>query len=685
MIQDTDNQSMDRIQPPQSQSQSQSRASRAFPALIAVLFTGLFTGLLPDTTAHAAADRFQLSLTGGSVITVEMEGQDIQWTNVALTGEMTTRKIAFSNIDRLILSLSPASQQVAEVRRLIGMLESPDYLKRELAEEKLSDSEIGGKFKSLIKMQADHKKYEVRYRIDRILTQLDSDSQQTGNEFDKLTLADGTVVEGDAGKFTLNCSYRGQQMTFARADIRMISAPANPGRPQDAIEKTQVRMFHDHVGNFYLPDQIKVDFEQAPNGAELAKFADVTDLFTPIGLKLGAEKKGSVVVSGFPFRFAPLPPAANSVCVYESLGSYSKRFKGIMEIRFCMPNQAAVPAGVHEFGLFLGRVNHSRDFILEAYNADGQLLASVESTDRPCVFAGVKSTELITKLRVLSNPYLFRVDRIIDEDYAVDDICFSAPTPIIDPADSEPGVVRLKNGDLLKANEIRILDSNAISVRVNEQDPLTINMDELASVRFDRNLDGPKEPGWMAALPDRTVLLVEPGDTFESPTFNHLRFKPDDLLAIWSSRNPARFPEANDFQMAEHVMVFPTCRIATSNLEFSAEGYAWQKPNKIEQPVRTTDEEDDDEDDPTPDLSSVDFADSSPESIPTIWMDAPSPHAAGTGQVRLIDGQQIVLGGQTGFSLAEIRKDAITVSVKGKSTEIPIAQVVSIQFPAISN
>ena len=72
-----------------------------------------------------------------------------------------------------------------------------------------------------------------------------------------------------------------------------------------------------------------------------------------------------------------------------------------MELRFCLPNQQSVRAGVHELGLFIARVNHSRDFIMEAYNADGQILGSVEASDQQYVFMGIKSSEPIVFVRIL--------------------------------------------------------------------------------------------------------------------------------------------------------------------------------------------------------------------------------------------------------------------------------------------
>jgi hypothetical protein len=46
---------------------------------------------------------------------------------------MIKQQIQFSNVQQLVLSESPASEQVADIRRLIRQLESPDYLERKLA------------------------------------------------------------------------------------------------------------------------------------------------------------------------------------------------------------------------------------------------------------------------------------------------------------------------------------------------------------------------------------------------------------------------------------------------------------------------------------------------------------------------------------------------------------------------
>ena len=670
------------------------------------------------------ADEFQLSILGGSVITVEVGQQTINWISVMENGDMTKKSIPFSEVKQLLLSEAPASKQIAQIRRYVSMLGSKVYLEREQAEEQLSDPKIGGRFKSLIKLRSQEGATEVRYRIKRILERLNDEEELPNNEFDQLTLKDGTVLEGDAGDLTIQCDFRGKKLSFERSDLRLISTPVKIPVLLAADEKIEVRMFHSHedvsdqgetVPHFYRDDQVMVDFNNAPNGAELKRQTDVNDTFVPFGLRLDTAQVGFIGISGYPFKFSPLPVSGNSICVFETIGTYAKRFKGVTEMQFCLPNQASVPAGVMEIGLFIARVNHSRDFILEAYNVDGDLLASVESTDKPCVFAGVKANEPITKVRILSNPYLFRVDRAIDEDYGVDSICFSPPVPVSSPIDSQPGVIRLKNGDLLKGiqlnNEetdeqgasparnskmfdvIKMIDNNSFSIQVSKAERMTLPIDELQTIRFANELDGSlgkdkklkigavqQGPNtWMAILKDRSTISVRPGAKLTSTSFN-LSLDIEDIAGLKVSRNPTRFPEAWDFNMGKNVLVFPTCRIASDNLKFSDTGFEWQASDKkLEQPVQT--EDDDDDQDPTPDFTSVMYAKNSPEIIPTVWLAPPTSQKPGTGKLRLTDGQQLTLGSENGFKIAGFENNSVVVSIAGEETRIPITKVLSIDFP----
>ncbi len=648
-------------------------------------------------TRDLHADEFQVSLKNdGSTITVEIDqSQTMSWTDVLDNGEMSTRKISFSKIRQLILSESPASEQVANIKGLLTQLAGDNWADRETSEQKLSDSKIGGPFRKLIESQADHPVFEVRYRIERILSKLDSQSSQNESEFDTLIMADGSEHAGDAGEFNLKCVYRGKKVSFQRAQLSMIANSATKvAMAVSGKGAVKTELFHDHRGAFFLPAQTTVDFEKSPSGLAFDARSDVSEKFVAAGLKMGTEVDGFVGISGYGFKYAGLPPSGNSICVFEEGSKYPRRFRGIMNFQFCVPNQPSVAAGVHEFGLFIARVNHSRDMILEAYNADGQLLACVESTDQHCVFSGVKSNELITRVRILSNPHLFRVDRAIDEDYAVDNVCFSEPVAVNSDVSgfSNPekktavtNLIRLRNGDAIKSSDLKLSSKNALIALENQE--IEIGLDEIASIQFPNKLDPPDTAMWKIMLEDQSMIHVLPdAKGFTSTSFNQIKATKDQISALWISKNPLRYPLKGDFKSGQELLVFPTCRIV-DRIQFNNEGFSWDESAvKLQQPIFTGKEDPKDEEDPTPPFTNIKFTDPWPENVPSVWFNEPQKRDDSHGRLRLTDGQQLTLGKKTAgessrFQFVRFEAEQLIISVDGKTAEVPFNKVLSIELP----
>lgn len=634
--------------------------------------------------AHLKAEEFKISLQSGSLITVDVTTPTLKWTRVSNSGESSAETIQIANLERVILSESPVGVRVEIIRQLIADLADNSYQKRKTAEDRLSEAETAGHFQEMLQSNLDHPNFEVRYRIQRILKKLeDQDSITQENQFDRLFFMDGTMAEGDLGDLRLESFYRGRPLTLKREQIAMISTPRDEPVVKSVGKKIDVQIFHQPQNIFYRVDQTRIAFEKSPGGEELRRPADVSQTFVPVGLKLGTEQKGFVGISGYGFKFGPEKRASgNSICVYETVGTYSKRFKGVMEMRFCMPNQSSVAAGVREFGMQMARVNHSRDFIVEAYNADNQLLASVESSDEPCVFSGIKSTQPIAKIRILSNPYLFRIDRAIDEDYAVDSVCFSVPVPIDSLTKKDKPSVTLANGDLLEINKITLSGPEAILVNPVGGQDFELGFDEIQSINFNHSFEKDrKSKTWTAMISDGSMLSLNPGNPMTSTLFPNIQLQPENITGLWLSRNPSRFPMMSDFQKGKNVIVFPTCRIIPDSIAFSEAGFSWPKDSeKIVQDLRIEGDEKD-QDDPTPDVDRVTYATASAESSPTVWLQPPHSTPSNQGRIILADGQQLILNGDLKFQLTEIQSDKITISIGDEVATIPLDQIRVIEFP----
>lgn len=687
---------------------------------------------------------FRLSLQDGSVLIIEIADQTFEWSEVLDNGDVQARVLSTHDIRNLSIGNEGLSDQVRQVQQWLRDLGSPAYEDREQAEKALSESAVALRFKNLIEVAVDHPDFEVSYRATRILEFLRRANIQPGisNElssesFDRLQLTNGETSVGDCGEFEMIGQFRGNNFRLNRQLISGLSRISEPS-PSD-LRLTQpkerestpfrVDVFQRYQDEFYLEHQTLVDFEKSPTGEDLPMRFNVNSLYQNKGLLLNSEKPGYIGISGYRFRSAD-PPGGNSVCVFEAVGNSFKRYKGVMEIRFCVPNQPHRAAGVHEFGLFLTRVDNPRDFIMEAYDVDGHLLAAVEASDAQTVFTGIKSTEPIAFLRVLNNPFLYLLkrhsedgnkkisddlirigfNRKIDEDYCADDFIFSEPIPLDSVSIHEKDQDELEDlGDLIvmkDGNRLRgsaLYQRNLLIVRskhlMEKMGPLEVPLADVHAIHF-RKPSKPVPKGqrvWMAQMIDGTILRVDPTDHFRVEWFDGLQLPADQIVAIWLAPNQLRYPWMlpNMVDPQFPLLVFPTCIFKLTDLAMTEEGYRWDRHQKIEQDIFIRALANDDgslsidrgslEDDPTPDITQIDFESTSIELIPTLWLQAPVNKNPTWGQIRLVDGQSFTLGGELGLQLLAMDEDSVTIGWLNQQQQIPLAQIDTIRFPETNN
>ena len=649
----------------------------------------------------AWGDQFTLNLVNGTVITVEADAnQTIPWNTVNSAGKMTKQPCRLGDIQRINLTEQPASLKIAKVRQLLDELDSDSYPKRQEAQTALSQPELGIPFRDLIELEKENSSLEVRARVHEILLALKKNKSSKPPEFDILHLKDGTVLRGDVGELVFKCEFRGAELNLKRTAIRRLSTQTIRVAQPPARGTVAPETLHKHEAEFYETPERVIDFESV-EVQDTKSSKDLTTTFIDRGVIMNADGAGFVGLSNYPFKYPNTPTGGESACVVDASGTYRKRFEGKMEFTFCVPGLPDIPAGVYEFGLFLSRVENARDFILEAYNQDSQLLATTEASDENCVFLGVRSNEPIAFVRVLSNPYLFEVDRKIDKNYAIDNIWFGPPTPLHDAQVARiiPGfhTISLKNGEILSVEDLR-LDGDSIKIfdsLLGKQ--FVVKTNDIRAIRFTTNQEpesalrqpDPTSNDWMIMLKDRSILKVTPGESFTSQLLNQRQFAPEELMALWSQRDHMRFPEKGDFTNAKNVLVFPTCRWQTE-IELNESGVTWKPGKKVVQPVysRLTREEaagkkkqPQAREDVTPKFAKFQFDKRTESQMPTIWFAEPQLFPNEQGFVALKDGQQLVIGGEQGFSITELNQNGVTVSDSNQlSIKIPSEQIRSIRF-----
>ena len=633
-----------------------------------------------------AVAELTVTFRSGTSLTGEVAEQDIAWTSVAPNGAVSQFNYNSSQIQSLTLAKSESSAQMIQVRQLLHQLGDVDYHTREMAEEQLKI--VGGQFRSVVESFLNDPSFEVRYRVKRLMG--DSRfkaSPSVKREVDRIILNDGTTLEGEASNFSLSLDAYGKTIELNRQIVsRIIEAQPKPAARDEMAgdsDPVAVELFHQFEG-FNAPDQTEFRFDDQGDGKKFGLRTNLDNYFKDDGLLFKNAGGGFVGISSYDFKFDPLPVGGRSVGLYGTRRGNDLR--GIMEITFCEPGNPLVPAGVYEFGTFIAKVSFRRDIILEAYGADGELLATVEGTDQKCVFAGVKSNQLITKVRILSNPYLKKIERKIDDDFTIDTLRMSKPIVTDVYQFDQQKQVTLKNGDVIQWSSLNVTKNAELRMLVagisSKMTEFLFPISDMRRVSFGRSLKA--TTAWRALLDDGSLINVLPGKKFKAEMFD-FSISPKDFVGCWPAASAPRYPVEGDFSdgAMTPLIVFPTCRLQTKSLKFASDRLSWVVDQKLEQPLQLGDEDTDE--DPTPKQTAFKYADTLANQLPTIWNKPPEIVPADGSYIYLIDGQRLAFGAKDGaeaqFQLKAIGIRTITVAHRaGTPQDIPLSSVLSISF-----
>ena len=678
--------------------------------------------LTPAISEPIEDSQFQLEYRDGTLITSEFTEAQLMWTNVSEFGQTKKQPVDIRHIVSLTLTEEPVGDQLSAILKLVGQLDSEDYLTREEAEHKLRKT--GRRFKSLITKYDTLETVDGTYRLKRVLSGWRGASklQNGGISLDILKLDDGralTTLTGDAGTNNLQLVVNGKEIAVDRKLLAKITR-ANKAlvtRPDSRLS-VETKLFHDHA-KFMEGRKLKlVDFEHKPDGTPLrVKDKNINEQFVNFGLVLGTEyPMGCVGVSGYNFKAGDKPPGDNSVCVYKSRTRLRDEYEGVMEITFCQPGKRNVPHGVKDFGLFLANVTHSRDMLVEGYDSLDRLIAVCESNDEPCTFCGISSSIPIAKIRVVSNPWVLAARRQtlnemrasdlagdkkllsnksfilssakVDKDFAADNILFSTPVPI-DSVRKGPHY-QSRNGDMLLANWMRVFDKdriefgsrhiNLMNVSLSQANTLTLKATPKTSVQQLK-----KRRTWMAMLRDNSVLEWSADTPLRSGTLKR-DLSRDDVIAIWPSFKSPQLPLAGDFEGGAHVLVYPGCRITTPKVEIDKTGFRWTGGTVRQEDLHEVNDQKvnqhktDVPDRITPRKTSYDFNSKSfvDFETPTIWFNKPTSILASQGVLKLDNGEILVYGPDALFQLESIDRKEAVLTIGGSNIVIPISKIISI-------
>ncbi|MCH2178923.1 MAG: hypothetical protein MK106_08970 [Mariniblastus sp.] len=666
------------------------------------------TALLTLSMGHwVSAQPLYVATTGGSLMQIAPDNQTFEFAVLQGDGTTKLRTFKYAEVREFRLIENPNSNLQNEILALVEQLGSVDFTERELAEAKLSEAKYAGRFEKLLRNYRNHPNLEIRYRVRRVLADLVDRTSQTSSQ-DLLILKSGEHLSGDAHQLTVSGQVLGQKITLERSQIRQLGAQPNRSLLIQKASPVRVKKRLLHSDHFYNNDDDFVfDFESDPFGNSISLNQNLSDSFVSRGLRFSSTDSDYVRAVRFSFKFCPIDAGYKSVCIQGE-----RMFRGVMRIRFCLPGQPDVSAGVTRFGMFIERVDNPRDFVVQAFDANGNLISLVEATNQDCCFAGFQSNVPITEIRVQQNPYLVNSNRTLDEMYAVDNVTFNRPVAV--PASSISSILKLRTGDFLAVTKLAIGPQAWRATITELPQSISVEPQEIAWYQTSNPItETPKH--WRVLLTDGSVIAGEMGENCppaperqpnglsvngtiyqaiqqrddESITLKDV-FRPLDdrisidakqIVALWPAGKPAIYPEPEDFPSKHPVLVFPGCRILTkNNIFFFRDSMFW--PANCQEMLQRVDFkkfESEPEDTSVQGTGKTMSSYDSP-TAPSIWFQAPNTLAPQQGHVSTRFGTRYVFGPGGRFVLKSISDDQILLSFRGGDLLIPMKDVSNLSF-----
>lgn len=483
---------------------------------------------------------------------------------------------------------------------------------------------------------------EVRARLVLILKKLPPVPHGAQDDLsDRLQMpGDTTPLRGDLGYWKFAARFRGAKVSLDREMVQQIhrEMPSAPTAMEHRTSRT-ARIPADTDEAFPPAQMTRVAFETDPAGKPLAPGVDVSNTFVPLGFTVNTSIPGAIV----------------SVNTYDvggrsrgqSCATHSPRFQGELTIRFCLPGNPAVPAGVTRVGFWVAAVSPDGT-ALEAYDSFDRRIAEVKTVAQNKDFLGLESSVPIAYLKVVPNP-------MIDGDYTIDDLVFDPPRPFVDRGHAKLYTVELAGGERLYAERLALAEGTLSLERLS----IGLERIELAEAEAARLITPsdhwkgakPTGDGW-AKLTDGSVVQFTATDGLKLQRFAAGEIDAAQIAALWGQRSTYLEPKAEDLpKPGEAVLLaggqarrFPAFRLSRDAIDLGM-GAEMHRALFRETPI--------------------------------VWF-APVPAArCEPGRLRLVSGEEYVLGGGQ-FEFESWTAQGITIRRGGQRATIAEADVLSL-------
>jgi len=614
----------------------------AFSSLLAA---GLI--LIPALSATAQTLERTIALRDGTVLQVKIADQEVPWKNVSRSGEITEQPIPLSSIKRMIFSESPATSDVAGVRRLLNVLGSGSFAEREQAQNALIKN--GGRFKQIIE-QYQTEDSEIRWRLAEIIRKTeDATGEAIQNQFDNVVLAeqDGEL-DGDCGDWQFEAEYAGLKLTFNRLlvyeihDQKPVLDFAASAEGNTAVRLTEDARPQASENEPVRTGYTRIDFDTAPDGNAVSARQKIDNLYVPVGCRFRTEKPDTYVMAN--------QYNCGGLSEHYCAAANAPIYQGVIRIDFCIPGKSNFPAGVKFVGFYI-KVVEPDGTKLEAYDGYGQLITAIKTTVKGGEFLAIRSSRPIAYLRIVPQPE-------IDADFAIDDLYFDTPRPLVEGGDPIVNTVVLKSGDRLQAKSISIQDRKVILSDLAFTDKaVQLSLDDVAVLTPRKPEELPSLAPTFAQLKNGNTLAVDiANEKITSSRFGGEPIGLDQVAAIWSNAGQLPLPPDAKVPMNGAVIMLADGPLVLSQFEL---GEKWLTSKDLQ------------------DRADLKF---SYGDTPAIYLQMPPELPKQAGVIRTINGETLWLGEQTGILIKSFTDKAVEIERSGELESILFSEVNSIRF-----
>jgi len=358
--------------------------------------SGFFLVLSPaDPWVAGAEIERTVEFRDGSVLRLTLPDSSLAFKRAVPNGSVISETMKLSEIKELKLAQKPAVEEVARISALVRDLGNDAYATRERAQAELLASAAG--FRPLLKeMYEQTTDAEIRWRLKQIFAKLPPGQKEPDRECDRLQpVSGGEPIQCDVGNWNSRGRFHDLEVKLDRTLIRRINAAAIESQKPAASVAIRVERIKSDDDRAFPEKIARIDFKNAPDGKPLGIGQDVGKTFIPSGITIETS----------------IPNAIVSVNDYNVAGrsgglscaTHQPLWEGILTIRFCLPGNDRIPAGVTHVGLWIAAVSPDGTK-LEAYDAHDRLLAEIKTVAQGHDFLAVRSNIPIAYIKVVPNP-----------------------------------------------------------------------------------------------------------------------------------------------------------------------------------------------------------------------------------------------------------------------------------------